>query len=209
MPNVTDVQVPFAPQSFLNDSRNGTAIPLRPNEEAFMAILILAIFAWGVLPTVFGFIGTLFSPPKPMKDEMGDIDPQLLSNEGGREDSDDYYNRVEVTVKANTLQKPVTPQEKSSRQDEPLRNIQRNWNSPSTQARLQAWERKKLLEQREYGREKGFEAIGRWEQDLKRREEKLIKVGLKALKQWDEAGKEVDEVDDGRIVLWVPGMEGK
>ena len=44
---------------------------------------------------------------------------------------------------------------------------------------------------------------------MKWREEKLIKVGLKVLKQWDEAGKEVDEVDDGRIVLWVPGMEGK
>ena len=161
MPNVTDVQVPFAPQSFLNDSRNGTAISLRSNEEAFMAILILAIVAWGVLPNIFGFIGTLFSPSKPMKDEMGDIDPQLLSNEDGREDSDDDYKGVEVTVKANTLQKAVTPQEKSSRQDEPLRNIQRNWTSPFTQARLQAWERKNLLEQREYGREKGFEAIGR------------------------------------------------
>ena len=88
-----------------------------------MAILILAIFAWGVLPTIFGFTGTLFSPSKPMKDEMGEIDPQLLSNEDGREDSDDDYKEVEVTVKANTLQKAVTPQEKGSRQDEPLRNI--------------------------------------------------------------------------------------
>lgn len=36
----------------------------------------------------------------------------------------------------------------------------------------------------------------------------LIKVALKALKQWDGAGKEADEVDDGRIVLSVPGMAG-
>lgn len=37
----------------------------------------------------------------------------------------------------------------------------------------------------------------------------LIKVGLKALKQWDGAGKEADEVDDGRIVLSVPELSWK
>ncbi|KAL2052476.1 hypothetical protein ABVK25_007348 [Lepraria finkii] len=59
-----------------------------------------------------------------MKDEMGDIDPQLRPNEDGEEDSHDDR----ITMKA------VTPQEIGSRQDEPLRNIQRNWNSPFTQA---------------------------------------------------------------------------
>ena len=63
-----------------------------------------------------------------MKDEMEDFDPQLLPNEDGEEDSHDDCKEVEVTMKA------VTPQEIGSRQDEPLRNIQRNWNSPFTQA---------------------------------------------------------------------------
>ena len=161
-----------------------------------MIILMLAILFWSILPPLFKFVGTCFSRTLSPKAGVRTVDSRLLLPVEEEGDEDDEENCEDSVI----LQEIVFPNVRASL---------------SLLERLQVWERKKMLQQREPGSKKGFEALGRWERHVKRREEeRAIALSLQSPKRPIE-GEEDEEVeedeedngDDGRVVLWMPRNE--
>jgi hypothetical protein len=124
---MTDLKTLFTPQC--SQTTNQTTEPtLHPaDEECFILILILALLAWGILPTLLEGVVRLFSNTSPgtlMNKVTRDVDISLLQSDEA------VFGR------------------RGNSQGEVASIMQRHYGVPFALDQIRDWERKKLLSHR-------------------------------------------------------------